>query len=46
MDVTPKEAKILLAIRSLRPHEKVEIMADQKGRADYFIVTHTYKEIL
>jgi hypothetical protein len=46
MEITPNEAKILLALRTLKPFEKVEIIADQKGRADYFIVTHTFKEIL
>jgi len=42
MEITPNEAKILLALRTLKPFEKVEITADQKGRADYFIVTHTF----
>jgi len=46
MDLTPNEAKILLALRTLKPYEKLEIMADQRGRPDYFILTHTFKEIL
>lgn len=46
MELTPNEAKIILALRTLKPFERVEIVADQKGRADYFIVTHTFKEIL
>lgn len=46
MDLTQNEAKILLAVRTLKPYEKIEIMADQRGRPDYFIVTHTFKEIL
>lgn len=45
IELNPNEAKIILALRTLKPYEKVEIMADQKGRPDYFIVTHTYKEI-
>lgn len=46
MELTPNEAKILLTIRTLKPYEKIEILADQRGRPDYFIVTHTFKEIL
>lgn len=46
MELTPNEGKILLALRTLKPYEKIEIMADQRGRPDYFIVTHTFKEIL
>ncbi len=46
MELSANEGKILLAIRTLKPYEKLEIMADQRGRPDYFIVTHTFKEIL
>lgn len=46
MDITTNEAKILLTIRTLKPYERIEIMADQRGRPDYFVVTHTFKEIL
>lgn len=46
MELSTNEGKILLALRTLKPYEKLEIMADQRGRPDYFIVTHTFKEIL
>lgn len=46
MELTQNEGKILLALRTLKPYEKIEIMADQRGRPDYFVVTHTFKEIL
>lgn len=45
-DLTPNEIKILLAVRQLQPHERIEIVADQKGREDYYIVTKTLREIL
>ncbi len=46
MELTNNEQKIILAIRSLKPFEKVEIQADQKGRIDYYTVHRSYREIL
>lgn len=45
-ELTKNEKMIVLMLRALNPHEKVEIVADQKGREDYYIVTKTLREIL
>lgn len=45
-DLTKNEKMIVLMLRELKAHEKIEVMADQKGREDYYIVTKTLREIL
>jgi hypothetical protein len=45
-ELTKNERKIILMLRQLQAHERLEIMADQKGRGDYYIVTKTLREIL
>lgn len=45
-ELTKNERMIILMLRELRPHERLEIMADQKGRKDYYVVTKTLREIL
>ena len=45
-DPTKNEKMIVLMLRELKAHEKIEVMADQKGREDYYIVTKTLREIL
>lgn len=45
-ELTKNERMIILMLRELRAHEKLEIMADQRGRRDYFVVTKTLREIL
>lgn len=45
-ELTKNERMIILMLRELRAHERLEIMADQKGREDYYIVTKTLREIL
>ena len=45
-ELTKNERMIILMLRELKPHERLEIMADQKGREDYYIVTKTLREIL
>ncbi len=42
--LTDNEVRLLACLKSLHPHEKVIITADQEGRPDYFIVERTYKE--
>lgn len=36
--LTKNEKLILLTLRRLQAHERLEIMADQKGREDYYVV--------
>ena len=45
-ELTKNERMVILMLRELRAHERIEIMADQKGREDYYIVTKTLREIL
>lgn len=45
-ELTKNERMVILMLRSLRAHERIEIIADQKGREDYYIVTKTVREIL
>lgn len=46
ISVTKNEKKIIDILKKLKPFEKIEIVADQNGRFDYYIVYHSYKEIL
>lgn len=45
-DLSKNEKNIVLIVRDMRAHERVEIMRDQKGREDYYMVTKTLREIL
>lgn len=45
-NITPNEQEVINVIRSLEPYERVEIMADNSGRLDYYIVVRTKKMIL
>lgn len=45
-ELTKNEKMIVLMLRQMNPHERLEIVADQKGREDYYIVTKTLREIL
>jgi hypothetical protein len=43
--LTRNEARLILAIRSLKPFEKVVISADKTGHIDSYIVERSFKEI-
>lgn len=45
-DLTKNEKNLIFIIREMKAHERLEIMCDQKGREDYYIVTKTLREIL
>lgn len=45
-ELTKNERMIILMLRDLKAHERIEIVADQKGREDYYVVTKTLREIL
>ena len=45
-DLTKNERMLILMLRDMKAHERLEILADQKGREDYYIVTKTLREIL
>ena len=45
-ELSKNEWRVVLMLRTMQPHERLEIMADQKGREDYYIVTKTLREIL
>lgn len=45
-DLTKNERMIILMLRDLNPHERLEIISDQKGRKDYYVVTKTLRQIL
>lgn len=44
--MTPNEQKIIEILRTLKPFERIEVIADQTGKSDYYIVHRSYKEIL
>lgn len=44
--ITQNEYNIILDIRMLESHERIEIIADQWGRPDYYIVNARKKKIL
>jgi len=41
--ITQNEYQIILKLRSLQPFEKLEIIADQWGRPDYYLL-HTQEK--
>lgn len=43
--LTDNEQKLIYALRSLRPFEKITISADKNGAVDSYIVERSYKEI-
>lgn len=45
-ELTKNERMIVLMLRDLKAHERLEVIADQKGREDYYVVTKTLREIL
>ncbi len=47
-DVVPteNESRLIEAIRSLNPYERLEIMADAQGRPDSFLLTRSTKVML
>ena len=44
-ELNDNEVKLLAVLRSLHPHEKVIITADQNGRPDYFVVERSFREV-
>jgi len=40
------EHQIIDHLRSLRPYERIEIIADQQGRPNYFIVHRSVKVVV
>ena len=44
--MTPNEQKILDILRELKPFERLEIVKDQTGKPDYYIITRTQKVVL
>ncbi len=46
MELTNNEILILQILRELKPHERIEIIKDQDGRVDWYIVHRSQKIIL
>lgn len=44
--LTENEKRVIEAMRSLRPYETVQVMADENGRPNVFVVTRTSKVLL
>jgi len=43
--LTENEQRLIVALRSLHPFEKITINADKEGRVDSYLVERSYKEI-
>ena len=43
--LTQNELRLIAAIRSLHPFEKVTISADKEGKIDSYIVERSYREV-
>jgi hypothetical protein len=43
--ITQNEYQIILKLRTLKPHERIEIIADQWGRPDYYLVHSQEKKV-
>lgn len=45
-DINDTEYKIIQIIRSLKPYQRVEIMADGEGRPDVYVVVEASKRMV
>lgn len=45
-EMTANEQKIIEYLRSLKPYERIEIVADKNGKLNSFLVHRSHKEIL
>jgi hypothetical protein len=43
--LTDNEVRLVTALRSLRPFEKIVISADKNGAVDSYVVERSFKEI-
>jgi hypothetical protein len=43
--LTANEVKLIAALKSLRPYEKIVITADKEGKVDTYLVERSFKEI-
>lgn len=43
--LTDNEQKLIYALRSLHPYEKIVISADKEGKVDSYLIERTYKEM-
>lgn len=46
VELNPSEERIIEELRTLKPFERMEILADQSGKPGVFITTRTSKAIL
>jgi hypothetical protein len=46
MELTTSEKEILLVLRSLKPFERVEVVASNDGKPDKYFITRKTKVIL
>ena len=46
MDLTQNETVIIETIRVLNPYEKIEIIKDSSGKADYYLIHRSQKLVL
>lgn len=44
--LTPSEEQIINIIRHLRPHERLEVMADASGKPDTYVITQMAKRMV
>lgn len=44
--ISKVEQEILNILRDLKPYERIEIIKDQHGRPDHYLITRTQKVIL
>jgi hypothetical protein len=45
MELTDNEIRLITALRTLHPFEKITISADKEGRVDNYIVDRSYREV-
>lgn len=46
VELTPSEKRIIADLRTLKPYESLEVVADKDGKPDVFFTTRTAKVIL
>jgi hypothetical protein len=43
VELNPSERKIIEELRTLRPYERIEIVADGQGKPETYLITRTQK---
>lgn len=46
MELTTVEKEVITILRELKPHERIELIKDQNGKPDYYIIHRSQKIVV